>query len=90
MLSVKPHLTPEEYAQTEATVQEFGSGVGLILQKKLLDKAEHSRNWVTIFIHGSYTHESVVGENPRICLESLGILFTGLEKSFIVDSHIQV
>lgn len=44
--SVKPHVTPAEYRQTEFIVQQFATGVGKELHQKLLQKAENSRNWL--------------------------------------------
>ncbi|CAH1788913.1 unnamed protein product [Owenia fusiformis] len=44
--SVKPFVTEEEFRQTEFIVQQFGSGIGKTLHKKLLEKANHSRNWL--------------------------------------------
>nr|XP_022307070.1 peroxisomal carnitine O-octanoyltransferase-like [Crassostrea virginica] len=44
--SVRPHVTDEEYRQTEFIAQQFASGVGKDLQKKLLEKAKKERNWL--------------------------------------------
>ncbi|XP_060065986.1 peroxisomal carnitine O-octanoyltransferase-like [Ylistrum balloti] len=44
--SVKPHVTPEEYTNTVSIVRKFETGVGQELQKKLLNKAQNSRNWL--------------------------------------------
>uniref|UniRef100_K1QDL5 Peroxisomal carnitine O-octanoyltransferase n=1 Tax=Magallana gigas TaxID=29159 RepID=K1QDL5_MAGGI len=44
--SVKPHVTDEEYRQTEFIVQQFASGVGKELHKKLVEKASKERNWL--------------------------------------------
>lgn len=43
---VKPHLTREEYLQTQFVVNEFASGVGKELHKKLETRAKGMRNWV--------------------------------------------
>lgn len=43
---VKPHVTDEEYRQTEFIVQQFASGIGKELHKKLVEKASKERNWV--------------------------------------------
>lgn len=43
---MKPHVTDEEYRQTEFIVQQFASGVGKELHKKLVEKASKERNWV--------------------------------------------
>ena len=43
---MRPHVTDEEYRQTEFIAQQFASGVGKDLQKKLLEKAKKERNWV--------------------------------------------
>ncbi|XP_056007986.1 peroxisomal carnitine O-octanoyltransferase-like isoform X2 [Ostrea edulis] len=44
--SVKPHVSDEEYRQTEFIVQQFASGVGKKLHEKLLEKARNERNWL--------------------------------------------
>ncbi|XP_064614133.1 peroxisomal carnitine O-octanoyltransferase-like [Liolophura sinensis] len=44
--SVRPHVTDEEYRQTEFVVQQFGSGVGRDLHAKLAEKAKCERNWL--------------------------------------------
>lgn len=44
--SVRPHVTPDEYRQTEFIVQQFASGVGKDLHRQLLKKAETERNWL--------------------------------------------
>lgn len=43
---MKPHVTDEEYRQTEFIVQQFASGIGKELHKKLVEKAGKERNWV--------------------------------------------
>jgi carnitine O-octanoyltransferase len=43
---VKPHVSDEEYRQTEFIVNQFASGVGKKLHAKLLEKAGTERNWV--------------------------------------------
>lgn len=43
---MKPHVTDEEYRQTEFIVQQFASGIGKELHKKLVEKASKERNWV--------------------------------------------
>ena len=45
-IAVRPHLTDEEYRQTEFVVQQFGNGIGKELHQKLVDRNKHSRNWV--------------------------------------------
>jgi len=45
-LIVKPHLTREEFLQTEFVVNEFASGVGKELQRKLEIRGKSMRNWV--------------------------------------------
>lgn len=47
---VKPHLTREEYLQTQFLVNEFASGVGKDLHRKLETRAKNMRNWVLIII----------------------------------------
>lgn len=44
--SVKPHLSPEEYKQTEFIVQQFAANEGKFLHEKLLEQASKSRNWL--------------------------------------------
>ncbi|XP_060551332.1 peroxisomal carnitine O-octanoyltransferase-like isoform X2 [Ruditapes philippinarum] len=44
--SVKPHVSDDEYRQTEFIVQQFASGVGKELHRKLLDKARTEKNWL--------------------------------------------
>ena len=46
-MTVKPHLTSEEYLQTQFLVNEFASGVGKELQSKLEMRASNMRNWVS-------------------------------------------
>lgn len=46
LASVKPHLTSEEYLQTQFLVNEFASGVGKELQSKLEMRASNMRNWL--------------------------------------------
>ncbi|RMX56747.1 hypothetical protein pdam_00021211, partial [Pocillopora damicornis] len=46
LASVKPHLTSEEYLQTQFLVNEFASGVGKELQSKLETRASNMRNWL--------------------------------------------
>ena len=48
-MTVKPHLTSEEYLQTQFLVNEFASGVGKELQSKLETRASNMRNWVSEF-----------------------------------------
>ena len=45
---VKPHLTREEFLHTEFLVNEFASGIGKELQRKLELRAKSMRNWVTV------------------------------------------
>ena len=47
LVSVKPHLTAEEYRHTESVVQQFAANEGKLLHEKLLQKAATSRNWVS-------------------------------------------
>ena len=54
---MRPHVTDEEYRQTEFIAQQFASGVGKDLQKKLLEKAKKERNWV---------REKIIGLNAYI------------------------
>ena len=54
---MRPHVTDEEYRQTEFISQQFASGVGKDLQKKLLEKAKKERNWV---------REKIIGHNADI------------------------
>ena len=54
---MRPHVTDEEYRQTEFIAQQFASGVGKDLQKKLLEKAKKERNWV---------REKIIGFNAYI------------------------
>ena len=51
-LIVKPHLTKEEFLRTQFVVNEFASGVGKELQKKLEMRGKNMRNWVTM----AYSH----------------------------------
>ncbi|XP_053373497.1 peroxisomal carnitine O-octanoyltransferase-like isoform X2 [Mercenaria mercenaria] len=44
--SVRPHVTEEEYRQTEFIVQQFASGVGKDLHRQLLKRAGSERNWL--------------------------------------------
>ncbi|CAH3173403.1 unnamed protein product [Porites lobata] len=44
--SVKPHLTREEFLHTEFLVNEFASGIGKELQRKLELRAKSMRNWL--------------------------------------------
>lgn len=73
--SVKPHVTPEQYRQTEFIVQQFASGVGKQLHKELLEKAKHSRNWLeswwdsAAYLEGRYPvapHVNFGGPGPYI------------------------
>ena len=57
--SVKPHLTPEEYKETEHNVREFGNTQGKYLHEKLLEKASTSRNWVSLFCFYMYLYFTV-------------------------------
>ena len=54
---MKPHLTREEFLHTEFLVNEFASGIGKELQRKLESRAKSMRNWVTIsgFVYLSIT-----------------------------------
>ncbi|KAK7084160.1 hypothetical protein SK128_027303 [Halocaridina rubra] len=45
----RPHLSPEEYAHTVKVVNEFESGIGKELHKKLQSRAEALKNWVEIW-----------------------------------------
>ena len=54
---MRPHVTDEEYRQTEFIAQQFASGVGKDLQKKLLEKAKKERNWV---------RQKIIGHNAYI------------------------
>lgn len=44
--SVRPLVTEEEFTKTEAIAKEFAAGVGKELQRKLLEKSNHVRNWL--------------------------------------------
>jgi len=44
--TVRPHLTEEEFAATEALVKEFKEGQGRTLHEKLSIKASQSKNWL--------------------------------------------
>ncbi|KAJ7319507.1 hypothetical protein OS493_035817 [Desmophyllum pertusum] len=44
--SVEPHLTREEYLQTQFLVNEFASGVGKDLHRKLEIRGKSMRNWL--------------------------------------------
>ncbi|XP_052794342.1 peroxisomal carnitine O-octanoyltransferase-like [Mya arenaria] len=44
--SVRPHVTDEEYRQTEFLAQQFASGVGKELQNQLLSRAANRKNWL--------------------------------------------
>lgn len=44
--SVKPLLTREEFLHTQFVVNEFASGVGKELQKKLESRGKNMRNWL--------------------------------------------
>ena len=46
-MTVKPHLTSEEYLQTQFLVNKFANGVGKELQSKLEMRASNMRNWVS-------------------------------------------
>ena len=54
---MKPHLTRKEFLHTEFLVNEFASGIGKELQRKLELRAKSMRNWVTIngFVYLSIT-----------------------------------
>lgn len=43
---VKPIVSDEEFAITKTKVQDFCSGIGPVLQKKLEKRAANSKNWV--------------------------------------------
>jgi len=44
--SVKPHLTEDEFKHTKEVVQRFSTGVGSDLHRRLVESANHSRNWL--------------------------------------------
>ncbi|XP_021370206.1 peroxisomal carnitine O-octanoyltransferase-like [Mizuhopecten yessoensis] len=44
--SIRPHVTADEYRQTAFLVQQFGSGIGKELDKKLKERAQNMRNWL--------------------------------------------
>ena len=59
--TVKPHLTSEEYLQTQFLVNEFSNGVGKELQSKLEMRASSMRNWVnTIYLNYSHSNSRVL------------------------------
>lgn len=55
---MKPHLTREEFLHTEFLVNEFASGIGKELQRKLELRAKSMRNWVTVM---------VLSTSPSLC-----------------------
>ena len=67
-VTVRPHVTDEEYRQTEFVVQQFASGVGKDLHQKLVDRFENSRNWVRTNTHQAtcYTRELYTVSAARI------------------------
>lgn len=44
--TVRPHVTEEEYTETEKLVRDFESGQGRMLHDKLAVKASNSKNWL--------------------------------------------
>ena len=44
--TVRPHVTEEEFAETEKLVRDFESGHGKVLHDKLAIKATQSKNWL--------------------------------------------
>ena len=51
---MRPHVTADEYRQTEFIVQQFASGVGKELHRKLLDRAKTERNWVSFVANPTF------------------------------------
>lgn len=49
--TVKPHVTEEEYVNTEQLVRNFENGIGPILQEKLAQRAKTRRNWVNLILY---------------------------------------
>lgn len=47
LLSVKPHVTDEEYQHTEAVCREFEAGAGKGLQELLEERGASMPNWVS-------------------------------------------
>ena len=43
---MRPHLSVEEYKNTEYVVQQFGQKEGVELHKMLLERAKTTKNWV--------------------------------------------
>ncbi|XP_061179738.1 peroxisomal carnitine O-octanoyltransferase-like [Saccostrea echinata] len=70
--SVKPHVTDEEYRQTEFIVQQFASGVGKELHKKLAEKARNERNWLEKLWEEKRYLESDIPLAPFMNLIGLG------------------
>lgn len=47
--SLKPFVTPAEYAKSVDIVKEFEKGIGRELNEKLKEKASTEKNWVNIY-----------------------------------------
>lgn len=45
---VRPHVSNEEYENTEEIVKKFANGVGKDLHEKLVAVAASKKNWVSI------------------------------------------
>ena len=74
LLSVKPLLTDEEFACTKTAVEEFRkpSGVGELLQEKLVSRSNKMENWLAQW----WDDVAYLGyENPVVVHSSPGIAF---------------
>lgn len=64
--SVKPHVSPEQYRQTEIIVQQFASGIGKELHQKLKNRADNMKNWLEVwwedvaYLEGRYPEAPLV------------------------------
>lgn len=55
LISVRPHLTEEEYQVTKAEVDRFAAGVGPVLHRRLEARQAQKRNWLEDWwLHSAY------------------------------------
>lgn len=76
---MKPHLTREEFLHTQFIVDEFVSGVGKELQKKLESRAKNFRNWVRRTNLMESSHEWLMShDQSHILIAVYGVIIFGV------------
>ncbi|EDV19523.1 uncharacterized protein TRIADDRAFT_33379 [Trichoplax adhaerens] len=88
LASVRPFVNDEQYAQTEALVNEFGKpgGIAEELQQYIAEKAKSSDNWVTDW----WTDYIYLKNRNSVIFNSSGCIMAGYEWVTTEDEYIDL